>query len=711
MPNPAQATRQVYWNIGPAGNFVYLAMVLMLIAFGWGIYRHVRMWRIGQPPKENRWLPVGARLRYFAKYSLAEAKLFWDKYSGIFHFILSWGFVVLFAATVVVFLDHDLHIRIMHGEFYLWFESFTVDIFGALAMIGLILAAIKRFAQKPDRIRNPRRLHPATADGLILLWLFVIMLTGYILEGIRIEATQDPFGSYSVVGYGFGKLFGLMGTSAMLSVHRAIWWFHMVIVMGFLAYIPYSKMFHMFTAAINNYMRRLSRPEPLNEPIDIEAVETLGVKRLDQFTSKDLFDLDACTECGRCQAVCPAYNTGKPLSPAAIILDLRNYMHGQQAQALMQVKRKLVAGDEQRPEEESMAALDDAAYQLVPEVIAPEALWSCTTCRACVEVCPVGIEQFPKIIDMRRYLVMEEAEFPDTMQDALRSLEDRGTPFHSQSSRTDWCREMGIRDLSEEGGTADDVDVVYWVGCNAAFNERNQKIARAFATLMERAGVNFAILGADEACTGDPARRIGNEYLFEQMARQNIETFERYHVKKIVTSCPHCMNVFKNDYPQFGAELEVEHHTQYLQQLVEAGRLTPSEHFTADVTYHDPCYLGRYNGVFDQPRELIQVATGKPVREMPRSREFSFCCGGGGGLTWSDDNTGVRINQTRAQEAIDTGADVVAVSCPFCMSMLEDGVNARKGEKSVQVLDVAELLEQATRPDGQTAAEEPASTH
>lgn len=679
------ATREVYWGtIAPGLMYVLFAVTLAI--FFYGIWRHIRLWQIGDGFDTGRLRPVLPRLKMAARYSLLLTKTMRDKMSGVSHFLLVWGFLFLTAATTVVFVHEDLGIPIMRGAFYLYFESFAVNVMGGLATIGVGVLLYKRFVVRPDRLRNPKRLHPGLQDGAVLLWLFVMLLQGFVLSAMRIAATHDPWGPYRPFAYALAVLFWKAGatTDGLLTGHQILWWVHAVTAFGWIASIPYWKQFHMLISVMNNYMRRMDRTEPLTRPMELETAESFGVSRINQFTKKDLIDLDSCTECGMCQSVCPAYASGKPLSPKVLIMDLRNHLRRVGARPVQQTANEEMRRDKSFPE-------------LVGEVVSEDTLWACTTCRACVEVCPVGIEQFPKIIDMRRYQVMEQSHFPDSMQEALRSLEMRGHPFPgTTASRVDWCKDLGIRNLSEDTN-GEPIEVLYWVGCNAAFNERAQRTARAFATLMQRAGVQFGILGREERCTGDPARRIGNEFLFEMLARENVQTLQKYGVLKVVTTCPHCLNTLKNEYPQFGLRIEVYHHTQFLNQLIEQGKLQVDAGTVSDrsVTYHDPCYLARYNGEIHAPRAILQE-TGANLIEMSLSGFDSFCCGGGGGLTWFDDKSGQRINQMRARQAVETGADVVAVSCPFCMAMLEDGIKA--GEKSgAAVMDVAEILAERVR--------------
>jgi Fe-S oxidoreductase len=428
-------------------------------------------------------------------------------------------------------------------------------------------------------------------------------------------------------------------------------------------------MAHVITATLNIYTSRLAPIGANLRPLDFEKQEALGIHTLAGFGWKDLLDFDACTECGRCTAVCPAHQVGKQLSPRDIILDLQRLAHAQN-------------GDFSK------------SYLGTTAALSADTMWECTTCAACVEACPVSIEQMPKIVDTRRYLVMEDAEFPETMQQALTSVETRGHPFRGTAfSRVDWTRGLPIATIAE----ARDAEVLLWVGCGGALVERNQQVVRALAQFLAKAGVKFAILGREEKCTGDPARRIGNEFLFQQLAKENIGTLDRYQVKKIVTSCPHCFNTFRNEYPQFGGRYEVYHHSEYLMKLVREGKLSADLPGDKKVTFHDPCYLGRHNGVYGAPRELLQLSIKSAPIEMAQSRGNSFCCGGGGGMSFIDEPPDKRVNQARARQILETEAEIVAVGCPFCTTMLEDGINACKGDRDIKVMDVAELLWQAQK--------------
>ena len=650
--NPAVPTRQIYWNI----SHIWLMYVLLAPAFVflvYGIYRQVRKWRRGKPAA--RFDRPATRIKLVLNHAVRQARTARDEQAGALHRFISYGFVILTIATTVVALDADFGTSIMQGKFYLYFQSLVVDWFGGLVFIGVLIAAYRR------HVGRPRKLVYTEEADLILLVIGLLCVQGFLLEGWRIAATKDPWGSWSPVGIWVARLFEpWFSNRALMVAHRFTWWFHLVLTFAFLAWLPFTKMFHIITAPLNIYTANLTPLGASLKPIDFEKTERFGVNSLTDFTWKDLLDLDACTECGRCTAVCPAHKVGKELSPRDIILSLRDRMRAG-------IETPVITGS-------------------LPT--SPEALWQCTTCAACMEACPVFIEQMPKIVDMRRFLVMEEADFPDSMQAAVMSLEKRGHPFSGTSAtRIDWTDGLNVKHLND----AKDAEVLLWVGCGGALIERNQRVTRSTAQLLEKAGVNFAIMGREEKCSGDPARRIGNEFLFETLAKDNVASLNKYSVKKVVTSCPHCFNTFKNEYPQFGGMFEVYHHSEFLAQLVAEGRLEPSKQLPARVAFHDPCYLGRQNDVFDAPRRLVQI-TAMDSRELPRNRANSFCCGGGGGMSFVDEPPDKRVNQERAREAIASGADVLAVGCPFCMTMMEDGINAQKGERDVRVLDVAELL-------------------
>jgi Fe-S oxidoreductase/nitrate reductase gamma subunit len=695
--NPAEATREIYWNVSHIGVMYALLLPTAAVA-GFGIYRHLSRWRRGLPAA--RFDRPFERVRLVVRHAVAQRRTARNVYVGQFHRLITYGFIVLTIATSVVALDADFGTAIMRGSFYLYFQSFIVDLCGALVLVGTGMAAARRF------IRRPKKLVYTNEAALILFAIFLLCLQGFLIEGWRIATTNDPWGAWSPFGNLVARASGsLMSKEAMLWAHTGVWWFHLAVSFAFIAWLPYTKMMHVITAPLNIYTANLVPLGATLKNIDFEKTESFGVNSLKGFTWKDLLDLDACTECGRCTAVCPAHTVGKELSPRDIILGLRDLMHERPREAFGLVSTNsngasangALAGATPADCEPStdVEALQPLSIIGAVPATSPLPLWQCTTCAACMEACPVFIEQMPKIVDMRRFLVMEEADFPGSMQEAIMSLERRGHPFSgTQATRLDWAEGLNVKQIGEAG----DAEVLLWVGCGGALVERNQKVTRATAQLLEQAGVNFAVMGREEKCSGDPARRIGNEFLFETLAKENVQNLNKYQVRKVITACPHCFNTFKNEYPQYGGRFEVYHHSEYLARLVAEGRLKPLADSEKKIAFHDPCYLGRQNNVYDAPRELVQISSRAPALEMERSRSRSFCCGGGGGLSFVDEPAGQRVNQERAQEAINTGADVLAVGCPFCMTMMEDGINARRGERDVKVLDVSELLWEASKP-------------
>jgi len=672
------ATRIVYWNIHHEW-IMYLLLIPTFAVFAYGLYQRFRLWRsLGRAT--GRLGDIRARLRRVWVYVIGQKRFFREPAAGWMHGMMMWSMIILFLGTTVVAIDQDLKIPIMRGWFYLVFQKFILTLAGLFLIAGSLVALVRRYVLKVERVQPSRPgVAPDPSDGLGLFWMLLLAVQGFAVQAVRLAANPDPYALWSPVGYVLSLPLTGIAQERLILAYQVLWWFHLLTTFGWIAWLPFGKMLHIFSATGSVFTSSLVSQPPALQPIDFESVERLGASALTDFIWKDLLDMDACTTCGRCQAVCPAYASGAPLSPRNLILDLRDYMTAHGARLAQG------AGDGAAPPED--------VPPLVGGAVSEETVWACTTCAACMQECPVYIEHVPKIVEMRRYLVMEESRMPATLQEALKSLEDRAHPYKgANAGRTDWCEGLDVPTADQAG----EVDVLYWVGCTAAFDARNQKVARAFTQLLQLAGVKFAILGNEESCCGDPARRMGNEFLYDMIARANIETLKTYNPKRIVTTCPHCLNALGKEYRQFGGDFEVVHHTQLLKELVDAGRLSVRPEQAASVTYHDPCYLGRYNGEYEAPRALVGAAGGR-LAEMGRNRSRSFCCGAGGGHAWMEaEGDGLRINQLRAGEAIATGAEAIAVACPFCLQMMEDGVKTvGEEDHTPRVRDVAELLLEA----------------
>jgi Fe-S oxidoreductase/nitrate reductase gamma subunit len=670
-------TREILWNIHGAW-LIYLFLVPALAVMAYGFWRRLRLWRLGQP--SARLDQIGERLKLVLKHAVFQQRLAKNRLVGFFHITFSWGFVLLFIGTVIVLIQQDFRIPIMHGPLYLYFQSLVLDLAGALSIVALAIGWIRREVTKPRALKAGKN-HPSILDD----WIFnahyiLIMWSGFVLEGIRIYVTKDPWGSWSPVGLIHGQILGpLMSESALRLTHQIVWWGHYALTLTFMIYLPFSKMIHIFTGPLNIFFQDLG-PRGTFAPVDLETeTPKLGYASLWDFSWKDLADLDACTECGRCQEACPAYLTGKPLNPKALILDLQHHLHEQgPLMTLMKLKGEV-------PLEQPFEST------LVGPVIDPEALWACTTCRACMDACPVNIEHVPKIVEMRRHQVMLQGEFPSELNQTFKNLERQGNPWGlGAHTRGNWAEELGVPTVAENP----EAEYLFWPGCTGAFDQRGQKIVKAIVQLLNIAGISFAILGKEEKCTGELARRVGNEMIFQQLATENIETLKAHGVKKIITHCPHCANTFMNDYKQMGFEVEVIHHTQILATLVRDGKLRPTTPIEETVTYHDSCYLGRYNQIYTPPRELLGAIPGLKLQEMERHAETGMCCGAGGGRMWLEEHHGKRVNVERTEQAKATGATTVATNCPFCMTMISDGAAAlaTEPEDQLRVLDLAEML-------------------
>lgn len=658
-------SREIYWNI-TGGMVVYLLAIIAIGIFAYGVYRHYRLWMMGK--KENRLDNIGERIKSLLVYGIAQVRILREAYPGIMHMTIFGGFLILFMGSGVDAADHYLNLHLLRGTFYEVF-SLILDIAGILAIIGVLMAIFRRYVLRPDRLDS------TFDDAIILGLIFFILVTGFVIEGFRIAAEQPPFEIWSIGGWYTAKLFSGMERDSLLLWHQISWWVHVFISFGFIAYIPYSKLLHIVSSSVNIFLRSLKPKGALNPILDFEEAETFGVSHIREFTWKQLLDTDACTSCGRCQDNCPAYLSKKPLSPKKMIQDLKNHMISQ-GEAIPDTET----------EEEASPEL------LVGKVVEEEELWACTTCRSCQEQCPIFVEHIDKIVDMRRYMVLMESKFSPEVQTVFKNMENNSNPWGiGWASRGDWAKELGVKILSEDSN----VDVLLYVGCSGSFDDRYKKVTTSLVKIMQASGVNFGILGKEEKCCGDSARRLGNEYLYQTLAMENIELFKKYNIKKIVTACPHGYNTIKEEYPQFGGEFEVVHHVEFILDLIKQGKLKLSKKVDGLITYHDSCYLGRYHDIYSAPREVIGALSGSGMKEMDRNKAKSFCCGAGGGRMWMEEDIGDRINEVRIEDAIQTNSSLVATACPFCLTMFEDGLKAKNKEEGIKVMDIAELVEKA----------------
>ncbi|MBI2885639.1 MAG: 4Fe-4S dicluster domain-containing protein [Chloroflexi bacterium] len=619
------------------------------------------------------------RVGRFLVYVIAQKKVFDNSYSGVLHALIFWGFIIWQPFTLNLVLE-GLSQQIALGTLLgpIWQAYiFVVEVASVGILIGVAMAVYRRIVIRPPF------MHTA-ADAYIILGLIAgLMLTYFLSEAFKLAAEAGAAAAwYAPISVALSSLItGGLSHDAGVMIFSILWIFHVAIFLGFLMYIPYSKHLHLVAAPFNVLFQNLEVGGALPPIKDIEQQEHFGASTLADFTWKQILDMDTCTECGRCTENCPAFATDKPLSPRDLILDLKAYAHRETPLH----QREALHG---RAEFAELGA----DTPLVGGIVHEETLWSCVTCGACMEACPVFIEHVPTIVDMRRHLVMELSQIPEAAEAALVSLERRGHPWRgTQYNRTDWMAGLDLREFT----SGDDVEYLYWVGCSGALEDRNRRIVQAVIKILKAAKVNFGVLGPLESCTGDPARRMGNEYLFQILAQQNIELFKERKVRKIITQCPHCFNTFKNEYPQFDGNYEVLHHSELISQLIREGKLNLSKELKETVTYHDSCYLGRHNGVYEAPRQIARALPGVQVVEMSQSRNSSFCCGAGGGHMWMDEKTAKRINWTRTDMALQTGAGTVATACPFCVIMFEDGIRGRNAEETLKARDLAELVAEA----------------
>jgi Fe-S oxidoreductase len=705
-----------------------IGVLLIVAAFAiagnrlWYLYR---LAMTGQAVGPDRTADHSAAARSVVKEVFGQARLLQWTVPGVAHFITFWGFLLLLPTVIEGFgaiFDQDFHIPIIGKEPWL---GFIEDLAVVGVLLGIITFAIIRVVSSPKREGRRSRFF---GSHLSTAWLVLFMITMVLVSLLLYRGAQYNLGVFPFMDGGafasewVAGLLEPLGEEVNEILEHVFVLLAVGVLLGFLIIVVYSKHLHIFTSEPNVAFKRqpiaLGALEPIRiggKDVDFENIDeldedaALGIGKVEDFTWKGMLDFMACTECGRCQSQCPAWNTDKPLSPKLLIMGLRDhaFAKGPYLLAGSDDKREALSDEQKAEAQRPLVGANENGYAhhgdgAVGGVIDPDVLWSCTTCGACVQQCPVDIEHVDHILGMRRYQVLIESEFPSEACVMLRNLEHAGDPWGSgAASRTSWMKDLPfeVRVLGDDGSqrVPDDVEYLFWVGCAGAVDDKAKRTTKAVATLLHEAGVSFMVLGDGETCTGDPARRLGNEFLFQMLGQQNVEVLNEAGATKIVATCAHCFNTLANEYPQLGGHYQVVHHTQLLSELVAAGRLTPVTALDSTITYHDPCYLGRHNRVFTPPREILGALPGTEFKEMPRNSERSFCCGAGGARMWMEENLGTRVNENRSAEALELEPDVVAAACPFCIVMLSDGTTSinekRNGSaRPVEVTDISELL-------------------
>ena len=691
-----------------------LLLIVGLTVFGRSMVRKIRLLKALEPTDRANHLKE--RLINMAVLAIGQKRLVGrekERSSGLMHAFIFWGFCILLIRSLTLYgegFQEGYHLPFLGGDYLFGYLYVAIkDVMEGIVLLMVVLAIYRRAVLKPKRMHNTFEAY------LVLVMIGILMVSDLLYDGARynlIQLYDNPenihyfnnlkYGSeflWTPVTVGAASLVSGLNADANLTILVMMFWVHICTQLIFLNILPTGKHFHVITALPNVFLKSLGYPHEKTKPLDLEdetawEEESLGINHIHQLNWKQGLDLYTCTECGRCKDVCPTYITDKPLNLHEFNDSLKLELSENEEKIIERAKlsstlRQSEDAEQLEKTKQAIAALN-SDKQLVGEVIAEETLWACTTCRACEEVCPVTIEHVPRIIAMRQGQTLIAEAYPKELNPSLKGLERNGNPWGiGYDKRADWADGLDVKIMADDP----DVDYLLWVGCAGSFDDRSKKVSISLVKILQKAGISFAMLGVEEKCTGDFARRVGNEMLFQMMAEENIATLNAYKVKTIITACPHCLNSLKHDYPQMGGNYEVIHHAEFIDGLVQAGKINLKQSLDGALTYHDPCYLGRYNNIYDQPRSILRSVAKGGVKELDRHGRESFCCGAGGGRMWMEETIGKRINLARSEEIVDCGVSNVAVGCPFCLTMIEDGMKELGREEEIQTMDIAELVE------------------
>lgn len=683
MPPLSEATRPLLWNVS-AVWLMYALLAAAAAVFAYGVHARIGSWRRGKEERE-RFGDWGKRFRILLREVVLQTQVRNATYPAVLHSFLFYSFVVLLVTTLVVMVQYDMNqlfgmqLSFFRGSVYVFF-TVASELAGLFILVGVGMALYRRWVRKPDTLPDTEE------NNLILLLVAGMVVTGYMVEGLRIAYLGDPWAPLSFVGAAFARMAPRVGGETGRTLHASLWWLHTVLALGWIAAIPYTKLVHLFALPANVFFSKLGPRgrlrrediEALMEKAESEDDFQVGIQRADEFTWKQRLDLDACVSCGRCDEVCPAYLADK------------GYFSARQLVARM----KNALDDLEAARAQDPAAAPEAS-DIVGKAFDEEFVWHCRTCSACMEVCPALIEHVDTLMELRRNEVLIQGRVPEEAGQALRLFENNGNPFGPQSTREDWIRDAGIRVVAP----GEKVDVLYWIGCIVAFDPQKRRIAEDLCRLMEACGVDFGTLGGDEVCCGDPARILGQEMLFQAAAKEQVARIRQREFRVLLTGCPHCYNVLKHEYRQFGADFNVVHHTEFIREMLDRRGLKTGQapEGRRKVVYHDPCYLGRYQKIYDAPRRVLDAVPGLVRAEMENHHAKSLCCGAGGGHYFMDLKRGERINNIRVRQARAAGADTIVTGCAFCLHMLEDSVKLLDYDDSMQVVDIASFVAGAVR--------------